>query len=77
MMINPRGMDVIEWTDRTTPLLPVQPMKLARAEDWKEWARHAIQDPDIARFNPPQPDVFDDWQEWAERFIQTVSTSLG
>lgn len=72
-MIDPRGMSVIEWTDRMAQLLPnITPLKLYRPEDWRVWARHVLQSTSISRYNPPNPDQFEDWTLWADRFNQTV-----
>lgn len=71
-MINPIGMTAVEWTDRMALLLRVSTLRIDREEDWKAWARHVIQSPEISRYNPPQPETFDEWTEWAWRFNQTV-----
>lgn len=71
-MIDPIGMNAVEWTDRMTPLLPILPLKINREQDWRVWARHVLQSPSISRYNPPNPEFFSDWREWADRFNQTV-----
>lgn len=72
-MINPAGMTAIEWTDRMALLLPeVTAMKIFHETDWRAWARHVLQSPRVARFNPPNPDYFDNWRVWADRFNQVV-----
>jgi hypothetical protein len=72
MIIDPRGLTATEWCDYMADELTVLPMKIARDEDWRDWARHVIQDPSIARHNPPNPEFFEDWQEWAFRFNESV-----
>lgn len=70
-MIDPTGMTPREWTDRMALLLRVTPLKIERDEDWRVWARHVLQDPNISRRNPPNPDFFE-FEEWASRFNQVV-----
>lgn len=72
-MIDPTSMEPVEWTDRMALLLPtVQPLRIARGEDWRAWARHVLQSPTISQYNPPNPDFFEDWRSWAYRFNETV-----
>jgi acetyl-CoA carboxylase carboxyltransferase component len=72
-MINPDGMTAIEWTDQMSSYLPsVLPMKINSENEWREWARHVLSFPEIARFTPPDPGQFTDWREWADRFNETV-----
>lgn len=71
-MIDPRYMNVLEWTDRMAEILPFPAVRLLDPEEWRNWARNLIQYPQISGFNPPDPDQFNDWEQWAERFNQTV-----
>lgn len=72
MIIDPRGLTAIEWTDYMADELSVLPMKLFREDEWRDWARHVIQDPNISKHNPPDPDQFEHWMEWAFRFNEAV-----
>jgi hypothetical protein len=73
-MIDPRGMNVTQWTDFMTQSLTglSQPPRLDNPTDWQIWALTVNQSPRIATFNPPNPLEFTNWRQWAERFIQTV-----
>ena len=71
-MIDPRFMDVVEWTDRMAMDLPFVSERLLDADEWRSWARNVIRYPQISIFNPPDPDFFEDWRKWAERFNQIV-----
>lgn len=72
-MINPIGMTAVDWANRMALFLPqVVPMIIYAETEWKNWARHVIQHPDISKYNPPNPDSFDDWVLWAQRFNQSV-----
>lgn len=72
-MIDPTFMSAVEWTDRMAMLLPqILPLKINQDEDWRAWAMHVLQSPDISRYNPPNPEPFAHWREWAYRFNQTV-----
>lgn len=71
-MIDPRGMTVIQWTDRMAETLPFPTLRLLEEDDWRGWARNLIQYPSVSKFNPPDPEFFIDWQTWAERFNQVV-----
>lgn len=74
MNIDPRYLDVVEWTDFTAPLLEKYGRlpRLDNPEFWKEWALTLIQKPSIQSCQPPDPRYFDDWREWAFRFNQAV-----
>lgn len=74
-MIDPNFMTAIEWTDRMALLLPsIQPLRLDRDEDWRAWATHVLQSPEISKYNPPNPEIFQEFREWASRFNQMVPT---
>lgn len=74
MIIDPRGLSVIEWTDfMTDELLGFSlPPRLDDPTTWQTWALSVCQSPRIAVFNPPNPRQFTDWREWADRFNQAV-----
>jgi hypothetical protein len=74
MIIDPRGLSVIEWTDFMTDELSgfSTPPRLDDPQQWQGWALVVCQSPRIARFNPPNPYQYANWLEWAERFNQTV-----
>lgn len=71
-MIDPRHLNVIQWTDRMAATLPFPVLRLLDPEEWRGWARNLIQYPQISAFNPPDPEFFVDWEQWAERFNQIV-----
>jgi hypothetical protein len=74
MIIDPRGLSVIEWTDFMADELSgfSTAPRLVSPEDWQGWALAVCQSPRIAAFNPPNPTVFASWLEWAERFNSAV-----
>lgn len=76
-LVDPRGMNVVDWTDSMTfPLIDsVRPPKLEDPKAWKNWALEVIQAPNIAALNPPDPRFYEDWREWAVRFNETISQS--
>ena len=73
MIINPRGMGVIDWTDRFALQMdresPV--MRLDDPDDWREWVLN-LRDPSVLGQNVPNPYHYDDWEEWAIRLYNTV-----
>jgi hypothetical protein len=75
MNIDPRGLDVIDWTDSMTLQLIgySTPPRLDDEDYWQAWALVVVQSPRIAQFNPPNPFTFTDWREWAMRFNQSVA----
>ncbi len=75
MIIDPRHLEIIEWTDyMADELLGISsPPRLDDPEQWKAWALIVVQAPGIAKSNPPDPRHFDDWRDWAMRFQQTVT----
>lgn len=74
MNIDPRALNVIEWTDAMALQLRgfSQPPRLDDPKDWQGWALVVIQSPRIAASDPPSPLPFADWREWAMRFNQAV-----
>jgi hypothetical protein len=77
MIIDPRGMNVTQWTDFMTQNLIgySQPPRLDVPSEWQIWALAVVQSPRIASSNPPNPLEFTDWRQWADRFNQTVALS--
>lgn len=75
-IIDPRGLTAVEWCDYTADNLAgiVAPMKISGEAEWKDWARHAVQNPRLGGLNPPNPNYFEDWREWADRFNQAIYT---
>lgn len=75
MIIDPRFLGVVEWTDFMVDELTGRsaPPRLDDPEQWKAWALLVVQSPQIAASNPPDPRQFDDWREWAMRFNQAVT----
>lgn len=73
-VIDPRGMDVMEWTQRMALPLDIigNPEQLMKPEEWREWAISISDTPTREGQNVPDPHQFDDWQEWAMRFNQVV-----
>jgi hypothetical protein len=71
-VIDPRFMNVLQWTDRMAETLPFPVYRLLDEDEWRAWARNLIQYPQVSALNPPDPEYFVGWQEWAERFNQAV-----
>lgn len=72
-MIDPRYMDLQQWTDAVALTLATSaPIPKLLGDDWKLWADTVISTPTIARFTPPTPTAFSDWRQWAERFVESV-----
>ena len=74
MSIDPRGLDVIDWTDSMALLLPsdFNLMRLDDEADWRRWGDNVVESSTIAAQSPPKPYNFDDWREWAFQFNLTV-----
>ena len=73
--IDPRGMTVIEWTDRMVPELIKFGGDVGRLDnpnDWQNWARSVILINNQWQGETPNPYQFTDWQEWAQRFLQVT-----
>jgi hypothetical protein len=72
-VINPEGMEAIEWFDRTTQIFDdlFPPFVLSRTEEWRDWAASARR----AQSQVPDPYQFASWSDWADRFNQVMSLS--
>lgn len=77
MIIDPRDLNVVEWTDYMATELEgySTPPRLDDPTQWRGWALIVCQSPRIASFNPPNPMQFADWRDWAQRFSQAVTLS--
>lgn len=74
--IDPRFMEVVEWTDRMIPIVNQKGGDVGRLEhpdQWQEWARSVILNNQKWQATVPNPYQFKDWRDWAERFLQTVN----
>ena len=81
MILNPAGMDVIEWADVMTGALGFlsDPLggtetnyeRLDDPEKWQEWASGIFGGVDPLGQDAPDPMNYDNWQEWAERLFAT------
>ena len=74
MNIDPRGMTVIEWTDRMWIMLDKVTLveRLDNPDEWQDWAEGLSDSPSLEGQNIPDPYAFDDWREWAMRYNQVV-----
>lgn len=74
MILDPRGMGVIQWTDFLNLDIGVHGIvpRLDDATQWREWAAAVNLLPGISRQLPPNPYDFDNWIDWAFRFNDTV-----
>lgn len=65
-VINPQGMEQIEWFDRTTQLFAdlIPPFVLTSPDDWRTWGAAARR----VQSQVPDPYQYGDWQHWGERF---------
>ena len=72
--IDPRFMEVIEWTDKMTPsLLNYGDIgKLDDPDNWQNWARGVILINQQWQSVAPNPFEFQNWRDWAERFLQVI-----
>lgn len=74
LTIDPRFMDVINWTAQTSTVLApygVVP-KLLNVGQWREWASFTTSMPAVAALNPPRPEGFAAWDDWAQQFNVAV-----
>jgi hypothetical protein len=72
--IDPRNMEVMEWTDKMTPFLNTygDVGKLEGPENWQNWAVGVILINQQWQSVAPNPYQYVDWREWAERFLQVI-----
>jgi len=74
-MINPVGIDVVEWASQTSTMLTRYGTigAIARPDEWVRWANDVIALPGIEARQPPDPDTYpDDWVTWAILFNDIV-----
>ena len=72
----PVGMELQDWANQVCLDLSASGAViniLVDGKQWQKWALSFMNQPDISRFNPPNPLEFQDWVDWANRFVQTVS----
>lgn len=79
MIIDPRGLGVVDWTSQVTLLIdkfgPVG--TLLDKNDWQRWAANVVNLLGVGlEADLPSPYQFDDWLPWAERFCQVTDSIL-
>lgn len=77
MIIDPRLMNVVEWTDRMSLLVDKygQVMQLRDPEDWRLWA--TLMNNQIGLSDATlNPYSYDSWLPWAIRFSQLAEPLL-
>lgn len=76
--IQPDGLTLTEWCDYTADNLwqlgPVP--KLAREDEWQDWAATVLGTGTLRDINLPNPYTFTDWRDWADRFNQGIDSVL-
>ncbi len=71
MIVIPRGINFIEWTNSLYTDLPKLNIPLATSEiGWRDWAETILLENELV--NVPLPKDFNDWRNWAEFFINNV-----
>lgn len=74
ILINPVGMDLQTWADRTVQLLERFGFKTRLVgDDWQKWGLTLLAT--MCRVQGPLPDPrgFKDWREWAQRLIGALA----
>lgn len=74
--VDPRFLEVIEWTDYMNPILSQKGSDIGRLQSpdqWQEWARSVILSNNQYQATAPNPYQFYDWRDWAERFLQVIN----
>jgi len=74
MIVDPKYMEVIEWTDAMNGFYEIGTgtvQRLLDPDEWQEWAQNLVGDPDEVGRDAPVPYDFDDWREWASLFFLT------
>jgi hypothetical protein len=68
-MIDPRGMELLDWADSVIGAVNVQwdVAPLTDPADWQTWAVGFVRAPALAQRVLPDPFQFSDWRDWAMR----------
>ena len=64
MIVNPNGINFVDWASSLVIDLPDLDIPVINDEDeWKEWALFVIEENKLGQF--PLPENFSNWREWA------------
>jgi hypothetical protein len=74
-VVDPRGLDPLEWVDRSTGLLiaVIPLLKLESGDQWRRWGYHVRQILSLRGILIPNPDEYQDFEDWAMRFNQVIA----
>jgi hypothetical protein len=78
IMVDPRGLSVIEWADYTTTNLEAFGVvgRLDREDDWRTWAQNVASLAEMQRRTVPPPYMYSDWRDWAVEFNRQFDKGL-
>jgi len=64
MIVNPNGINFVDWASSLVIDLPDLDIPVINDEDeWKQWALFVIEENKLGQF--PLPENFSNWREWA------------
>lgn len=78
MVLDPYTIPMVEYMDQTVLLLGslgVFPT-FSRGMHWRDWASAVVLLPSVARFQPPDPNLYTEWLPWAADFNKTVVVNV-
>lgn len=75
LLVRPTNLQFEDWSDQVnfdlSSIDGVLPIVGAESE-WEQWAENILTNPNIGKYNPPNPQFFNQWQEWAEHFVRSL-----
>lgn len=76
MIVDPRGIDVVNWSSQVTLLLDKYgPLGVLRDPDhWQAWAANVMIQIGLDQADLPSPYTYLNWRDWADRFNQITDT---
>jgi hypothetical protein len=74
-MIDPRGMDPLDWAATVVYDFPQDPLPVLQNVDaWVPWAQLVSQAPSLRQYEVPDPTYYDDFGTWATDLFKVATT---
>jgi hypothetical protein len=78
LVVDPRGLSVIEWADYTTNNIEAFGVvgRLDSEDSWMEWAQNVASLSEMQRRGVPPPYMYSSWRDWALDFNRQFDQGL-
>lgn len=76
ILCNPEYMELHQWADATMMIVGQYSCVTGlQGDDWQSWGQWVFKDPRLAKYNPPEPRMFDDWRQWGKELSEAFNAA--